>query len=237
LQAIKSRDVVFNNDIGCYSMSLFPPVSFSDTLLCMGASLGLSIGMQYVVEEKVLAIVGDSTFFHACLPGLVNAVHHNDNFTLIVLDNDVTAMTGQQPHPGTDRTAGNKPAKKIIIEDVAKAIGVEHIAIVDPYDVKAAVEPIKAALDFQGPSLVVSRRACALHNDRLKRKRGERIIPNYVDKNICKKPYTCIRNFHCPAIVFDEEDMASEILGTVCDGCGVCAKICPFGAIKPLEVK
>ena len=105
-QAMRGRDVVFNNDIGCYSMAYFPPLNMSISMLSMGSTMGLSAGMSQVLEDQVLSMVGDSTFFHAALPGLVNAVYHNLNLTLIILDNEVTAMTGQQTHPGTPEERG-----------------------------------------------------------------------------------------------------------------------------------
>jgi indolepyruvate ferredoxin oxidoreductase alpha subunit len=116
---------------------------------------------------------------------------------------------------------------------VCKGIGVEHLAIIDSYDVKNNVKIFKEAFDFAGPSVVISRRSCALHGDRIKRKTGIPIIPNEVDKESCKKPHACIRNFHCPAIIFDTDDRASHIQSAICDGCGVCARICPFGVIHP----
>lgn len=235
-QAMRGRSVVFNNDIGCYSMAYFPPLNMSISLLSMGSSIGLSAGMSQVLEDKVISVVGDSTFFHAALPGLVNAVYHNFAITLIILDNEVTAMTGQQAHPATPEGHGLPEGKnKVNIEDVCKGIGVKHIVITDSYDVKNNIEKFKNALDFDGPAVVISRRSCALHGDRIKKKAGQAIIPNEVDKESCKKPHTCIRSFHCPAIMFDEDDRASRIQPEICDGCSVCARICPFGVIHPIN--
>jgi len=237
-QAIRGRHVVFNGDIGCYSMAFFPPLSFMDSMLSMGSSLGVSAGMAQVLEDDVMCMVGDSTFFHAALPGLVNAVYHDLNITLFVLDNEVTAMTGQQTHPGTPEGRGMPDKKsRIMIEDVCKGIGVKHLTILDPYDPKANIQPIKEAFDFTGPSVVLMRRSCALHGDRIKRRTGVQIIPNEVDKDSCQKPHTCIRDFHCPAIKFDTDDRASHIQTDTCDGCSVCAKICPFGVIHPVGSK
>ncbi|HEX7392351.1 MAG TPA: indolepyruvate ferredoxin oxidoreductase subunit alpha [Thermoplasmata archaeon] len=235
LQATKGMKHILSTDIGCYSMSFLPPLGYGDSLLSMGACMGVAAGMQYAAKEKVVAMIGDSTFYHAGLPGLVNAVHHNDDFTLIVLDNEVTAMTGQQPHPGSDYNAGNQPAKRLILEDVIRGLGITDITIVDPYQVKAAVAPIKEALARKGPNVIISRRACALYADRNKRRRGEAILSNRVDKDVCKKPYTCIRSFQCPAISIDDGDRKAMISKELCDKCDVCAKLCPFGSIKPRE--
>jgi len=234
-QALKGVKHVVSTDIGCYSMSFLEPVSYGDSLLCMGASLGVAAGLQYAVEEKVVAIIGDSTFYHAGLPGLVNAAHHGDDFTIVVLDNQVTAMTGQQPHPGSTTGAGGRSTKPMVIENVVSALGIEDITIVDPYDVKVAAEAMRQALSRKGPNVIISRRACALHSDRQKRKRGEMIESNDVRKDVCKKPYTCIRTFHCPAIFIDDDDRKAAIDEELCDGCSVCARICPFGSIARRE--
>lgn len=235
LQATKGTKHILATDIGCYSMSFLPPLGYGDTLLSMGACMGVAAGLQYAAQEKIVAMVGDSTFWHAGMPGMVNAIHHNDDFTLVILDNEVTAMTGQQPDPGRDYNAGGQPAKPLVLEDVIRAMGVSDITIVDPYQVKDAVGPIKEALARKGPNVIISRRACALYADRNKRKRGEIIQTNKVDKDVCKKPYTCIRTFHCPAISIDDEDRKAFITKELCDRCDVCAKLCPFGSIKQRE--
>jgi indolepyruvate ferredoxin oxidoreductase alpha subunit len=235
LEATKGTKHILATDIGCYSMSFLDPLNYGDSLLCMGACMGIAAGMQYAAKEKVVAMIGDSTFWHAGMPGLVNAIHHNDDFTLIILDNEVTAMTGQQPDPGRDYDAGGKPAKPLILEDVIRAMGISDITIVDPYQVKAAIGPIKEALSRKGPNVVISRRACALYADRNKRRRGETIQTNKVDKDVCKRPYTCIRKFHCPAISIDDEDRKAFISKELCDRCDVCAKLCPFGSIRLRE--
>jgi len=234
-QATKGLKHILSTDIGCYSMSFLDPINYGDSLLSMGACLGVAAGMQYAAQEKVVAMIGDSTFWHAGLPGLVNAIHHGNDFTLVILDNEVTAMTGQQPDPGRDYNAGGQPAKPLILEDVIKAMGISDITIVDPYQVKAAVEPMKQALSRKGPNVIISRRACALYADRNKKKRGEVIQTNKVDKDVCKKPYTCIREFYCPAISIDDDDRKAFITKELCDRCDVCAKLCPFGSIKLRE--
>jgi len=234
-QALKGTKHVVATDIGCYSMSFLDPVNYGDTLLCMGACMGVAAGLQYAVEEKVVAIVGDSTFYHAALPGLINAVHHGDDFTLVILDNEVTAMTGQQPNPGSSVDAGGRAARPMVIENVVRGFGLEDITIVDPYDVKNAVGPMKEALSRKGPNVIISRRACALYSDRLKRRRGERISSNAVDEEACRKPYTCIRDFYCPALSIDDGDRKASISKELCDRCDVCSKLCPFASIKERE--
>jgi len=236
VEASKGKRHYFANDIGCYSMWVFPPISHSDSSLCMGASVGIANGLSYSIEERVVAVVGDSTFYHASIPAIINAVHNGNKFTLIVLDNSVTAMTGQQSNPSTEFTAGWKQGKKVPIEDICRAIGIEFVEIVDSYDVKNNVDVFRRALEFDGLSVVISRRECALYSDRNKRRRGERIIPFYVDRNICKRAYMCLGTFYCPAYELDE-NRQPRISQEMCDGCSVCSKLCPYSAIKRTEAK
>jgi indolepyruvate ferredoxin oxidoreductase alpha subunit len=235
LDAARGIKHILSTDIGCYSMSFLDPLRYGDSLLSMGACLGVAAGMQYAAQEKVIAMIGDSTFWHAGMPGLVNAIHHGDDLTLVILDNEVTAMTGQQPNPGRDYNAGGQAAKPLVLEEVIKAMGISDITIVDPYQVKAAVSPMREALTRTGPNVIISRRACALYADRNKRKRGEVINTNKVDKEVCKRPYSCIRSFYCPAISVDDGDRKAFITKELCDRCDVCAKLCPYGSIKMRE--
>lgn len=228
------RGYYFANDIGCYSMWVFPPISRADSSLCMGASVGIANGLSNVVEERVVAVVGDSTFYHAALPAILNAIHNGNKFTLLILDNSVTAMTGQQPNLSTEFTAGWREGKRIPIEDVCRAAGAEFVEVVDSYRVRENVEVFKRALEHDGLAIVVSRRECALYGDRRKRRRGERIIPFYVDKSICRKPYACIRDVYCPAHEIDG-DGQPRISPELCDGCSVCSRMCSFGSIKRRE--
>lgn len=232
----KGQEHYLANDIGCYSMWVFPPISQADSSLCMGASVGVANGLSHVIEERIIAVVGDSTFFHASIPAIINAVHNGNKFTLIILDNSVTAMTGQQYNPSTEFIAGGKQGKKISIEGICKAIGADFVEVIDSYDVKNNVEIFRKALEFNGLSIVVSRRECALYGDRIKRRRGEKIVPVYVDKEKCKRPYVCLRTFYCPAYEIDE-DRQPRISAELCDGCSVCSKLCPIQSIKPVEVK
>jgi len=236
IQASKGQEHYLANDIGCYSMWVFPPISKVDSSLCMGASVGVANGLSRVIEERVVASVGDSTFYHAAIPALIDAVHNGNKFTLLILDNSVTAMTGQQFNPSTEFMAGGRPGKKVSIENICRAIGIEFVEVVDSYDVKNNVEVFKKALDYDGLSVVVSRRECALYGDRNKRRRGEKIVPFYVDKKVCKRPYVCLRNFYCPAYEVDE-DKQPRISPDICDGCSVCSKLCPIQSIKRVEVQ
>ncbi len=226
------RKIFFSNDIGCYSMMCFEGLDWTDSLLCMGASGGIGAGVQYSIEEKVIAVMGDSTFFHAGLPSIINAVHHNDDITFIILDNQVTAMTGQQSHPGNPFRAGRKPAEKINIEDVLKGLGIKKLDVIDTFaDIKENIKVFSESIKYNGVSAVVVKGECALYHFRNYRREGGKIIPYYIDKNKCDKYYVCIFNFMCPAIVIDIEDGKPFINEDECVGCGVCAQLCPSNAI------
>ncbi|TXT61335.1 MAG: Indolepyruvate oxidoreductase subunit IorA [Promethearchaeota archaeon] len=241
-----SKNIALMNDIGCYSMllinaELYPKLHADDLLLAMGATLGVSSGVSLASEEKVISLIGDSTLFHAGLPGMVNISNNQEDVVVFVLDNSVTAMTGQQPNAGTGYGPGGKNKNKIIIEDMLRGMGFENVIIVDCFDTKNAITPIKNALNEKGPTIIISRGPCALWNDRNKRKRGEIIPHYYVDWEICRKCHTCMRDFYCPAISMESKykeykdkneklwkGYSSHISAELCDGCGVCSIVCPY---------
>ncbi|MBN2230140.1 MAG: 4Fe-4S binding protein [Candidatus Thorarchaeota archaeon] len=238
LQQLRIREkIVFNNDIGCYSMAFLPPNEFSDSMLAMGASLGVSAGMEMALEDKVIAMVGDSTLYHAALPGIVNLIHHNSNVTLFVLDNSVTAMTGQQYNPNSPFNAGGHPARKINMEKLFEALDADSVTIIDPYETRDCITPIKDAINRDGFNVIISRRECALYGDRLKKQGGEKIIPSENVKDTCRGIYACVKEFYCPAITIDELDHKMIIQQDLCDGCLECRQVCPVDAPRHLEVE
>ncbi len=218
-------------------MAFLPPNEFSDSMLAMGASLGLSAGMELALEDKVIAMVGDSTLYHAALPGIVNLIHHNSNVTLFVLDNSVTAMTGQQFNPNSPFNAGGHTARKIDMEKMFHGLGADSVTIIDPYETRDCIDPIKAAIKADGFNVIIARRDCALYGDRLKKQRGEKIIPSENDKDTCREIYACVREFYCPAITIDDTDHKMMIQQDLCDGCLECRQVCPVDAPRSLEVK
>ena len=224
--------VFFANDIGCYSMACLEPMAWSDSMLAMGASVGVAAGVQYATDAKVVAMIGDSTLFHAGLPGIVNAVHNDDDITLFIMDNSVTAMTGQQTHPAHPEKAGGREGTRLDIEAMLRGLGVKKIVTIDSYEVMQNIKLIREALDHKGPSVVISRRECALYHFRNYRHAGGRIVPFFIDPDTCRNAYTCIRDFMCPAISVDPETGHSRIAPDICVGCGVCARICGFKAIR-----
>ncbi|MEA3558316.1 MAG: thiamine pyrophosphate-dependent enzyme, partial [Candidatus Thermoplasmatota archaeon] len=231
-RAIGKTPIYFSNDIGCYTMLVLPPLEFSDSQLCMGASLGIGAGVSISAEEKVVVAIGDSTLFHAGLPGIVNAVHNKRDMTIIVLHNSVTAMTGQQTHPAEIGTIGGKEGIAIDIEGLLKAIGVGKIVNMNSFQIRKNRALVKEALDHKGVSAIISHGECALYHFRNLRRQGAKPVPFFVDKEKCKAPYNCIKDFLCPAISIDPADGKSLIDPAVCVGCGECAQMCGFGAIR-----
>jgi indolepyruvate ferredoxin oxidoreductase alpha subunit len=233
-KALKGVKHVQPTDIGCYSMAPLEPLRYGDSLLSMGASLGVAEGLQHCVEEPVVAMIGDSTFLHAGIPGLINAVHQKANFKLVILDNAVTAMTGQQHNPATPHDEGDDIQQRIVLEELLKGLGVRDITVVDPYDIKNTPSRMKEALARPGLGVIISRRDCALYGDRNKRRKGIPIVPNTVNKDACKRVYACVRDFFCPAISLDA-DRQANITRDLCDGCMMCAKLCPITAIQSTQ--
>jgi len=239
---------IFPSDIGCYTLGVLPPLKAVDTTVAMGGSIGVAHGLDVALngvpgeeqrktgkEKKVIvATIGDSTFFHTGLPALANAIYNRSNVLIVVVDNLVTAMTGDQPNPGTGTTP-HGPGKQIKIEEVAKALGADFVEVVDPYDIKATVETMKRALQVEGVSVVVSRRVCALH--RIGELRRARIQwPLYqVNEEKCTGCKICINAYGCPAIYWDAETGKAKIDELMCWGCGGCAQICPFDAFEKVR--
>ncbi len=231
-RAVGGQDEVFYaNDIGCYSMACLEPVNWSDSMIAMGASMGIAAGVQYVAKEKVIAMMGDSTTFHAGLTGIANAVHNDDDITLFIMDNSVTAMTGQQSNPAAPEVAGHTPGKGIDIEGMLRGLGVEKIVNIDSYDIGKNIKLIREAVDHEGVSAIISRQECALYHFRNYRRAGGKHVPFFVDKEKCDRMYNCVKDFMCPAISIDPEDGKARIAPEICVGCGVCSKLCGKQAI------
>ncbi len=223
----KTDDKIVAGDIGCYTLGVLPPVNTVQTCLCMGAGISQAAGMVHAgVKEKVFAVIGDSTFFHAGMPGLLNIAYNKANVCVIILDNRTTAMTGHQPTPGSGKTAMGDDAKITKLQDVAKSLGIDKVDVVDPYDVKGTTKVIRETLDYQGPSVIISERPCPL-----KIEKG----PAREVQEKCNSCGVCVKAFGCPAISLNEN--RAEIDATLCSGCGVCEVICPFNAIRSTEPK
>jgi len=220
---------LYPTDIGCYALGIAPPLNVGDIMICMGASLGTAQGISRVTGAPTIAVLGDSTFFHAALPGLVNAVYNSAKVTLAVLDNATTAMTGHQPHPGTGLTGMGSPSEKVAIEKVAEGCGVKYVRVVDPFKLKESQRVLREALQQAGPSVVVFRAPCVLMDVREKRRMGVKIVP-YEVTEACTNCMVCIKLLGCPALLV--EDGSAHIDESLCTACGLCAQVCPYKAIE-----
>ena len=227
---IDEKNVVFPSDIGCYTLGVQPPYETADFLLSMGASIGAGTGFAHSTTQKVIAFIGDSTFFHAGLPPLVNAVHNKANMIIVVLDNRTTAMTGRQPSPSEPINGMGEVAPEISIADVVKGIGVEFVKTVDPYNLKSTEEAFKEALQRKGLSVIIAKHPCALITDGEKRKRNFWVTFK-VNQEKCTRCKVCITDLACPSF-FVAEDESVHIDPLICDGCGVCTQVCPEHAIE-----
>ncbi|MDR3217314.1 MAG: indolepyruvate ferredoxin oxidoreductase subunit alpha [Clostridiaceae bacterium] len=215
-------------DIGCYTLGAQAPLSAVDTVLCMGASIGIAHGFEKAAgraqSNKTVAVIGDSTFIHSGITGLINAVYNGSNITLLILDNSTTGMTGHQEHPATGKTLKGTSAKILDLEAMVKACGAESVRIVDAYDLPAVEKAVKGAIDEDGVSVVIAKRPCAL----LGKTRG---VPYAISE--CKRCGMCGK-IGCPAIR-KNADGTMTIVAEQCAGCGVCAGLCKFGCIKKPE--
>lgn len=222
--ALTHFDVIVTGDIGCYSLGVFPPLSRTDALLCMGAGFTLAHGMQKGGESRhLVGVVGDSTFFHSGITGLMDVVYNQGTVKLVVLDNRITAMTGHQDHPGTGVTLMGTPTKAASIEAIAKACGIEQLFVVNPYDQATLVETFQKAFANDEPALIISRAPCPLHAK--KRVSAVRAI----DDAACKNCHACLK-CGCPAIECQGKSKPS-INPLICMGCSLCQSLCKFDAI------
>ncbi|VUT27961.1 MAG: Indolepyruvate oxidoreductase subunit IorA [Candidatus Syntrophoarchaeum sp. GoM_oil] len=222
-------------DIGCYTLGMYPTgFELTKTSHCMGAGIGLSSGFRFL-NQPVITLAGDSTFFHACIPGLINAKFNKANLLLCVLDNSATAMTGFQPHPGTGKTAMGEDTDPVSIEAICTNIGA-NVEVADPFEIDDAIETLYRMLQQDGLRVLILRQMCGIL-----RARSEGRKKIYVDQEKCIGDECgcarfCSRVFNCPGIIWDEDRGRAMIDEAVCTGCGLCAKLCPEGAIVVEEV-
>ncbi len=221
---------IVTGDIGCYTLGALPPLNAMDTCICMGAGVTGAHGMEKALGKKsgkLVAVLGDSTFYHSGITGLVNAVYNRGNLNLLILDNYTTAMTGHQPHPGTGKLAQGGTGKRIPPEDVARGCGVEFVRIVNPNSLKDVETNLKEALGHEGVAVLVFRRPCALIS--------KPQPPYHVDDAACKGCRLCMA-IGCPALRLDfpaDRDKPLAVIDdALCFGCGLCAQVCTCGAIS-----
>jgi indolepyruvate ferredoxin oxidoreductase alpha subunit len=234
------REGFLCGDIGCYSLG-FLPTGFSTlkTMHAMGSGTGLASGFgklgRFGMDQPVLAVCGDSTFFHAVIPALLNAVHNRADMTLVVLDNSGTAMTGFQPHPGSAADAAGNPVPALDIARIAEAAGA-RVVTSDPFDLEATRGKLLELFGKRGVNVIILKQSCALSPE----KKGKKLYRMTLEESVCIGENCgcnklCTRVFKCPGLRWDAEKKVARIDEVICSGCGVCAAICPSGAIKKEE--
>jgi indolepyruvate ferredoxin oxidoreductase alpha subunit len=179
----------------------------------------------------VAAFIGDSTFFHSGITGLINAVHNNHKFTLVILDNGTTAMTGHQPHPGVDTEPLGVQRSQVIVEDVVRGCGVKDVHVVKPLNTKKTMEAMQASLEYDGISVIVSKEFCPLFAKAIGKARKAK--PFQINQAKCKQHRDCINLLGCPAMYLEKDRVM--INRNLCTGCSVCAQVCPENAIMPMK--
>jgi indolepyruvate ferredoxin oxidoreductase alpha subunit len=225
LAPLRRAGLVVAGDIGCYTLGCLPPLLAIDTTGCMGASIGNALGMAKAgLRQRVVAVIGDSTFLHSGITPLLDVVYNGGAVTVLILDNSTTAMTGHQEHPGTGRTAKGEPTRRVDLAALVRAVGIEDVQLVDAFDLAAVEAALRVAVDRDEPSVVIARGECVL------RVRGSAGWAE-VSSDLCDGCAACVRT-GCPAIGLD--DGKARIDRELCVGerCAVCVAVCPERAIS-----
>jgi len=238
---LKKYKPIVTGDIGCYTLGVLPPLSMMDTCICMGASITNAMGANKALEgtdkvEPIVAVIGDSTFIHSGITGLIDVVYNGGNITVIIMDNGTTAMTGGQQHPAMGKTIRNEPTTKLVLEDLCRSIGVRRVTVVDPYDLEALDRACAEEIKADEPSVIIARCPCVLDSLRF----GPKVVPYIVDEDKCVGCKKCL-GLGCPAIVTvevevdDKTKTKARIEEFLCTGCSLCAQVCPVSAISVKE--
>ncbi|MDR3354467.1 MAG: indolepyruvate ferredoxin oxidoreductase subunit alpha [Synergistaceae bacterium] len=238
----KYKDIAVSSDIGCYTLGVLPPLEVGDASICMGSGISTGIGFEKAIRayrgaehgadvkgvKKVFGVIGDSTFFHSGITGLIDAVVNGSGMALCILDNRITAMTGHQENPGTGLTAKGDPTVKIDLRSICVACGVrpENVRTVDPYDLAETERAVREAYDAEDIFVIITTRPCALIKDVAQKRSG---VFCAVEADLCVMCGMCMR-IGCPAI--SKQDTAVEIERAMCNGCSMCAQVCPKRAIS-----
>ncbi|SDE14162.1 indolepyruvate ferredoxin oxidoreductase subunit alpha [Desulfuromonas thiophila] len=232
--ALNRLKAFVTGDIGCYTLGFMPPLSAMDTCVCMGASVGNAAGLNRVLpaedKQKVVGVIGDSTFLHTGINGLMDMVYNGSTATLVILDNRITAMTGRQENPASGYTLAGVSSKEVDLEQLCRSVGVEHVRLVDPWDLQGTETVIREEMARPAPSVVIARGPCVL----IKRDVGQRKPPLLIDEGRCTGCKACLK-IGCPAISWqaDKGERGQAVVDTLlCVGCGICAQLCRFDAFS-----
>jgi indolepyruvate ferredoxin oxidoreductase alpha subunit len=231
VKQVYGKDTIYPSDIGCYTLGVLPPLSAADFVICMGGGVSSACGFSRATDQKVVSFIGDSTFFHSGITGLINAVHNNHKFTLVILDNGTTAMTGHQPHPSVDTAAMGLNLPQLSIEEVVRGCGVKDVHVVKPFNVKKTMESLQASMAYDGISVVISQELCPLFAKSVGK--GRKAKPFVINQEKCKNHRDCLNMLACPAMYLEGERVM--INQNLCIGCTVCAQVCPEHAIAPMK--
>lgn len=224
---INRLKLTVSGDIGCYTLGATPPLSAMDTCICMGASISGALGLEKArgkeFARKLVAVIGDSTFLHSGITGLLDVVYNGGTFTTLILDNSTTAMTGHQEHPGTGCRVDHTPAPAVDLEQLVRSLGVKRVRTVDPYDLAEVERVLKEETAAEEASVVIAKRPCVLL-------KGHQPTggPVRVDESLCTECGRC-RRLGCPALVF--KTAKPSVDSTLCNGCGQCVQVCRFNAL------
>ena len=230
-KAAAGKNVVYASDIGCYTLGSQAPFRMADFVLCMGGGAGVAGGFAEATDQKAVAFLGDSTFFHSGIQPLISAKFNNHKLTMVILDNRITAMTGQQPNPGTGRDFGGIKTESVSIEDIVRGVGVDFVEVVNAFDVKTTSKIMKDALEYDGVSVIISKGPCQIDAKKRKTLSGKQLS---VDPEKCIKCQTCVKTIACPALIKKADGLIETDL-TQCVGCGMCASVCPKDAFREVQ--
>ena len=223
---LKKLGLVVSGDIGCYTLGAVAPLQSVDTTICMGASVSAALGMAKArgdeFNKKLVSVIGDSTFMHSGITGLVDIVYNKGNNTVIILDNSITGMTGHQNNPTTGYTIKGEETKQVNLIALCKSIGVEHVVVADPFDVKEFEKVVKQETQREEPSVIIAQRPCALL-------KTVKYTGHCKINDKCRNCKMCMK-LGCPAITVKDDKVVID--STQCNGCGLCINVCPFGAIE-----
>ena len=234
---LKKLKAFVTGDIGCYTLGFMPPLSAMDSCICMGASVGNSSGLNKVLsgtdKQKVVGVIGDSTFLHSGINGLLDMVYNGSTATLIILDNSITAMTGRQENPGSGFTLAGDKAKKVDLEQLCRSVGIEHVRTVNPWDLAKTRQVIQEEMEREAPSVVITQGPCVL----IKRDVGQRKTPLEIIPEKCTGCKACLQ-IGCPAIEWqpDAGERGKAVVNQeLCVGCTICEQLCKFDAYKLVD--
>lgn len=233
----KRKDLFISGDIGCYGLGALPPLNAMDTCICMGASVSAGHGAakafkEYGVDKQVVSVIGDSTFFHSGMTSLLNVVYNKSRTVTLILDNRITGMTGHQDHPGTGYTAQGEESQEADIEKIVRALGINYVHTINPLRLEDLHKAMDLALAAPEPSVIIARWPCALKklSPKDKEEFGQSASRYMINKEQCIGCKRCIQT-GCPALRFDKRNRKASIDPTMCNGCSLCAQVCPVDVI------